>query len=309
MRTRTADALVGLLVIGTALITLVAIVVTRGWTERRVTIFMLSHTVEDLKQDTPVYLQGLAIGEVASISPQVDTINNSRLGFLVALRLRERYANGAPVRLPYGTKGTISSSGLIGAARIALEPPEVPGGRMLQPGDTIVGEGLQGWSEGLKDVIDSLKTQVSDILHETRAMLATIDRTAATAQSELAATGPELRSTLQSTRQVLDRLEPMIEQTRSMLATTDARVGSLHDSLSTLLGDTRRLVNHADTLTTTVTATATDVGPDIRQTLKNVYVLSAKLEYFIDQVSRRPHRLFTGVRPLPRDSILESSGP
>ena len=303
MRTRTADALVGLLVIGTIVVTLVAIVVTRGWTERRVTLYMLSSTVEDLKQDTPVYLQGLAIGEVASISPQVDTIHNSRLGFLIALRLRERYANGVPIRLPYGTKGTISSSGLIGAARIALELPRVPGGGTLAPGDTIRGETLQGWSEGLKDVIDSLKTQVSDILHETRSLLATVDRTATTAQAEIAATGPELRNTLASTRQVLDRLEPMIDQARSTLESTDSRIGTLQDSLSQLLSDTRRLVNRADTLTATAAQTASDVAPDIRATVKNMYVMSAKLEYFLDQVSRRPHRLLTGVRPLSHDSL------
>jgi ABC-type transporter Mla subunit MlaD len=307
MRTRTADALVGLLVIGAAVITLVAIVVTRGWTERRVTIYMLSSTVEDLKEDTPVFLQGLAIGEVKSISPQVDTIHNSRLGFLIALRLRERYANGVPIRLPFGTKGTISSSGLIGAARIALELPRVPGGGMLAPGDTIRGETVQGWSEGLKDVVDSLKTQVSDVLHETRSLLATIDRTASTAQAEIAATGPEIRQTLASTSRVLDRLEPMIEQARTTLASTDTRIGTLQDSLTQLLRDTRTLVNHADTLTATLTQTASDVTPDVRATLKNVYVLSAKLEYFIDQVTRRPHRLLTGVRTLSHDSIAATA--
>ncbi|HXW96586.1 MAG TPA: MlaD family protein [Gemmatimonadales bacterium] len=306
MRTRTADALVGLLVVGAVLVILVAIVVTRGWTERRIILYMLSPTVQDLKQDTPVYLQGLAIGEVASISPQADTVLNTRPEFLVALRLRERYANGVPIRLPAGTKGTISSSGLIGAASIALELPRVPSGRTLTPGDTIRGEALQGWSEGLKDVIDTLKTQVSDILHETRTLIATVNRTASTAQTELASTGPELRSTLASTRQVLNRLEPMIEQTRRTLASTDTTVTSLQDSLTALLGDTRKLVSHADTLTMSIAQTTHDVSPDVRRTLKNVYVMSAKLDYFIDQVSRRPHRLFTGIRPLPRDSIPDS---
>ena len=102
-------------------------------------------------------------------------------------------------------------------------------------------------------------------------------------------------------------IEPMIAQTRTTLATTDTTIGVLQDSLALLLGDTRRLVNRADTLTSTVSQTATDVTPDIRQTLKNVYILSAKLEYFIDQVSRRPHRLLTGIRPLSRDSIAATA--
>ncbi len=295
MRTRTADALVGLLVIGAVVIVLIGIVVTRGWTERRTTIYMVSPSVQDLKQDTPVYLQGLSIGEVSSISPRVDSARMGPPEFVVALRLRERYANGVPIRLAIGTRGRIYSSGLIGAASIALEvPPDVS--LALEPGDTIRGDLTQGWSEGLKELVDSLKTQVADILRESRTLLATLDRTASTAQAELATTGPELRSTLASARQVLERLEPMIDQ-------TDTRMGSLQDSLSLLLADTRRLVNDADTLTTTVTRLTNDLTPDVRRTINNMFVVSAKLEHFVDQVSRRPHRLLTGVRELPRDSI------
>jgi ABC-type transporter Mla subunit MlaD len=291
MRTRTADALIGLLVIGAVVVVLLGIVVTRGWTERRTTIYMVSPTVQDLKQDTPVYLQGLAIGEVASISPRVDTAHMGPPEFVVALRLRERYANGVPIRLAVGTRGRISSSGLIGAAAVALEvPAEVT--RALEPGDTIRGELAQGWSEGLKEVVDTLKTQVSSILRETRTLIATLDRTASTAQTELASTAPELRRTLASTRQVLERLEPIIDS-------TDSRMGTIQDSLRLLLSDT--------TLTIRVTGLTSDLTPDIRKTLNNMVVVSAKLEHFIDQVSRRPHRLLTGVRQASRDSILQTA--
>jgi ABC-type transporter Mla subunit MlaD len=299
MRTRTADALIGLLVIGAVVVVLLGIVVTRGWTERRTTIYMVSPTVQDLKQDTPVYLQGLAIGEVASISPRVDTAHMGPPEFVVALRLRERYANGVPIRLAVGTRGRISSSGLIGAAAVALEvPAEVT--RALEPGDTIRGELAQGWSEGLKEVVDTLKTQVSSILRETRTLIATLDRTASTAQTELASTAPELRRTLASTRQVLERLEPIIDS-------TDSRMGTIQDSLRLLLSDTRRLINDADTLTIRVTGLTSDLTPDIRKTLNNMVVVSATLEHFIDQVSRRPHRLLTGVRQASRDSILQTA--
>jgi ABC-type transporter Mla subunit MlaD len=307
MRTRTADTLVGLLVVGAALVSVVALVVTRGWTERRITIYMLSPSVKDLKEDTPVYLQGLAIGEVSAVSPKVDTGSTGPVEFLVALRLRERYANGVLIRLPVGTRGAISSTGLIGTASIALEIPSGPAFQALVPGDTIRGELTQGWTDVLKEVADSLKTQTSDILRETRALLATLDRTAATTQTELAQTGPELRATLASTRKLLDRLEPTIDQARSTLAQTDTRVGSLSDSLTVLLADTRKLVNHADTLTTTVTTLSQDIAPDVRRTLTNLFVVSAKLDRFVDQVSRRPHRLLTGVHQPPRDSILEQA--
>ena len=92
-----------------------------------------------------------------------------------------------------------------------------------------------------------------------------------------------------------------------MIQSADSRMGTLHDSLTTLLADTRRLINDADTLTNTVTGLASDLAPDIRKTITNMYVVSAKLERFVDQVSRRPHRLVTGVHQPPRDSILETA--
>ncbi len=309
LRTRTADALIGLLVIGALVVLIVAVVVTQGWTERRVTIYMLSPSVQDLKEDTPVLLQGLLIGEVAAISPKADSLLMGAPEFLVALRVRERYQNGVPIRLPLGTAGKIASSGLIGAASISLEIPKNDVGAALQPGDTIRGELALGWTDVLKEVADTLKTQVSDILKDTRKLMASLDRTANTAETQLALTAPEVRQTLASARQVLDRLEPMIAQTGRTITTADTTLAMMRDSLSLLLGDTRRLLGHADSLTSSLNRTNADITPDLRQTMRNVYVLSAKLDWFMDQVTRRPHRLLTGVRPLPSDSIPPAAVP
>jgi len=302
LRARTADALVGLLVLGAIAVMVIGLAVTRGWTERRITIYMLSPSVQDLKEDTPVYLQGLGIGEVAEISPKVDSGAMGPPQFLVALRLRERYANGVPIQLPLGTRAEISSSGLIGAAAIALLVPLNQISAALQPGDTIRASMRQSATEALKEVADSLKTQVSEVLRDTRTLLQTLERTASTAQEELARTGPELRTTLAESRSVMQRLEPMIEQARTTLATADGQVGQLGDSLTTFLSDTRRLINNADSLTRSVNTLTADLSPDLRRTLANFQVVSAKLDWFIDQVTRRPHRLVTGVRPMPTDS-------
>jgi ABC-type transporter Mla subunit MlaD len=307
LRTRSADALIGLLVLGAVAVALIAIVLTRGWTERRVTIYMRSPSVQDLKQDTPVFLQGLNIGEVSAISPMGDSLAMGAPEFLVALRLRERFANGVPIRLPLGTSAEIVSTGLIGSASIALVVPKNDIISILVEGDTIRGALTQGWTDVLKEVADTLRTQVSSILRDTRHLLATLDRTAATAHAEMAATAPDLRATLASARQVLDRLEPMIDQARTTMALADTSVTTLQDSLSLLLSDTRRLVNHADTLTVDVTQTTRALTPDVRQTLRNIHDLSTKLEYFMDQISRRPHRLLTGVRPLPSDTMQRDS--
>ena len=304
MRTRTADALVGLLVVATVLVVTVAFAVTRGWTQHRVVIYMRSPSVKDLKENTPVNLQGLDIGEVAGISPLVDTAAAAAPEFLVELRIRERYPNGLPIRLPLGTRAEMASSGLIGRASISLIVPPNDISAALVPGDTIRGRLTQDWTDVLKEVADTLRTQVSGILQETRATLVTMNRTAHSADQELRATAPEVRATLVRLDSVLQRVQPALTTADEVLRRSDARLGVLQDSLVQAVADAHRLIQSMDTLTGRVTSLTADVTPDIRQTLTSMYVVSAKLERFIDQVSRRPHRLLTGVHQLPRDSIL-----
>jgi ABC-type transporter Mla subunit MlaD len=310
LRPRTADAMVGALVLGAIGIVLAALVVTRGWTERRVIINMVTPIVNDIKQETPVLLQGLAIGEVKDISPLPDT--GARMGppmFVVSLRLRERYANGLPIRLPLGTRAEITSTGLIGSASISLIVPVNQIQAALQPGDTIKGSLTQGWTDVVKEVADTLRTQVSGILSDTRTLLGSLNRTAKATEDEVHRTAPEIRQTLASARAALDRLEPLLARATTTLANADTNFAGIHDSLTVLMADTRQLINHADTLTRNINNLTGDVGPDVRQTLKTMRVVSAKFEYFIDQVSRRPHRLLTGVHQISRDSLLEQTSP
>jgi ABC-type transporter Mla subunit MlaD len=298
MRPRTADALVGLLVVFAVGVATAALIVTRGWTERRSTIYMLSPSVQDLKEDTPVLLSGLPIGEVKSISPQVDT---SRIGapeFLIELRIRETYANGVPIKLPLGTRGEIISSGLIGSASISLLVPINQIKSALQPNDTIRGSVTQGWTDVLKEVADTVRMQVSDILRDTRKALATVERTASGVDQQVRTIGPEARKTLAEVQQTMDRLQPTLTSANKLLTNTDERMAVLQDSELQTITAARRMLASADTLTWRMTALADNAGPEVQKTLVNLRETSAKLDWFIDQVSRRPHRLLTGVRQM-----------
>lgn len=298
MRPRTADALVGLLVLFAVAVAVAALIVTRGWTERRITIYMLSPSVQDLKADTPVLLQGLPIGEVKSISPQVDT---SRIGapeFLIELRIRETYANGVPIRLPLGTRGEITSVGLIGAASISLHVPVAQIQAALQPNDTIRGTLTQGWTDVLKEVADTVRMQVSDILRDTRKALATVERTASGVDQQVRTLGPEVSQTLAEVQQTMDKLQPTLASANRLLDNTDSRMAVLQDSVLQTITAARRMLASADTLTWRLTAMTDNVSPEIEKTIVNLRETSAKLDWFIDQVSRRPHRLLTGVRQM-----------
>jgi ABC-type transporter Mla subunit MlaD len=298
MRPRTADALVGLLVVFAVGVATAALIVTRGWTERRTTIFMLSPSVQDLKEDTPVLLQGLPIGEVRAISPQVDT---SRIGapqFLIELRIRETYANGVPIRLPLGTRGEIISSGLIGTASISLMVPSTQIQAALEPNDTIRGTLTQGWTDVLKEVADTVRMQVSDILRDTRKALATVERTASGVDQQVRTIGPEVNQTLADVQRTMASLQPTLASATKLLENTDGRMAVLQDSVLQTITAARRMLASADTLTWRMTALADNAAPEVQKTLVNLRETSAKLDWFIDQVSRRPHRLLTGVRQM-----------
>jgi ABC-type transporter Mla subunit MlaD len=182
----------------------------------------------------------------------------------------------------------------------------------LEPGDTIRASIRQSATEALKEVADSLKTQVSDILRDTRKLLITLDRTASSAESELHQTGPEVRQTMAEARSVLTQLGPVLTTASSLMDETRTRLGGLGDSLTVTMSEARKLMQDLDTLTTAATLVATENRARIRQTTENIRVVSIKMEYLIDQLSRRPLKVISGVRPLPRDSLAElpdSGGP
>jgi ABC-type transporter Mla subunit MlaD len=298
MRPRTADALVGLLVVFAVGVATAALIVTRGWTERRVTIYMLSPSVQDLKADTPVKLAGLAIGEVKAISPRVDTTRIGAPEFLIELRIRETYANGVPIKLPLGTRGVITSSALLGSASIDLIVPANEINAALLPNDTIRGTLTQGWTDVLKEVADTVRMQVSDILRDTRKALATAERTASGVDQQVRTIGPQLSQALGEVQQTINQLQPTLASANALLKNTDGRMAVLQDSVLQTITAARRMLASADTLTWRMTAMADNISPDVQKTLVNLRETSAKLDWFIDQVSRRPHRLLTGVREM-----------
>lgn len=302
---RTGDILVGVLVLAAAAVLITVFIVTSRWNEQRVTIYMLSPSVQDLKLDAPVKLQGMQIGEVSTISPKIDSASMGPPQFVVALRLRQHYSDGTPLTLPRATTAELGQGGVLTSiVEVSLLVPSNARFGQLQPGDTITATIRQSATEALKEVADSLKTQISDILHETRHLLATLDHTAKTAEAQLQQTAPDVRRTLADVRTILTDLQPAVSKATAFLDNSDTRMGSLGDSLSATLSDARRSMAHLDSMTTAMTSLASDNRQSVAQTVTNLRVVSRKLDYFLDQLARRPLRVITGTRLLSRDSIL-----
>jgi hypothetical protein len=102
---------------------------------------------------------------------------------------------------------------------------------------------------------------------------------------------------------VLAQLRPTLARADTMMGSVSGTMDGLRDSISGTLSQTHSLLSHLDSLTLTASAIAGENRSVFRSTAENLYVISAKLEHFMDQVSRRPLRMLTGVRALSGDSL------
>ena len=304
MTRRTADTLLGLLVVAVVSVLVFALSRTQGWAERRFSIFMITESVQDLSLDTRVYLQGLEVGRVQSLAPLVDP-SMGRPRFVANLRLRRTYDNGAPLILPTGTQAEIRPlAGLATGTFIALEVPIRPyGAAALSPGDTIAASRRPGSLEALSQVADSLKDQVRDVLHDTQALLERLNQTVNLANTHIQQVAPEVRKTMTEAQATLAQLRPTLDQATKLLESADQRLGPIHDSLSATLTAAHSALVRLDTLSLAANSVLIQNQEAIRRTMNNILVLSAKMDHFVDQVSRKPLKMLSGVRPLPPESL------
>jgi ABC-type transporter Mla subunit MlaD len=294
---RLSDFMVGALVVGASVVLLIAFGLTKGWNKQQFDLFMRSESARDLTSDTRVFLQSLPIGEVRAVAPMVDS-QSGRLRFIVHLRIDERYQDGTELRLPLGTSADIVPASTFGGANIELIMPERTVGR-LSPGDTIRSVRKTSGLEAITQIADSLRQQIALVLTDTRSLIGNLSSTAVLAQDELKRTAPEIRATLTELQASLAQLRPTLVRADTLMATATGRMDGLSDSIGVTLSQTRSMIAHLDSLAVTAAGIAGENRDVVRTTAQNLYTVSAKLEHFLDQVSRRPLRMITGVSPLP----------
>ena len=86
---------------------------------------------------------------------------------------------------------------------------------------------------------------------------------------------------------------------------------ALPDSVTAALASTNRLILRLDSLTVDAGAIVAENRAAIATAVANLTETSRKLDHFVDQMSRRPYRLMTGVTPPPppRDTAADSVTP
>jgi ABC-type transporter Mla subunit MlaD len=297
--TQRTDFFVGLFILVAVGVVAGMGIVTSGLGEKRIDVYLRAASAQGLSQDTRAVLGGLTIGRVREISPVVDSTTGA-ISFVARLSLQERFPNGTRLVLPAGTRAVISQANLLAAAQIDLVLPEQPApGQHLEPGDTLASERPRSMMDALPEIAEDVRRELRTTLEGTRTLIARSTQAVEQTRALLATNGPLLSD-------VLTRLAGTLERTDGLLAEVTPRVGPLSDSVSLVLADTRRALARADSLLLLAGGIAGENRATVRELSERLLRAAIVLEHFSDQVSRRPLRLFTGVRP-PADSARPDS--
>ena len=286
METR-QDFYVGLLIVVAIALVVGALIATSGWGERRYDVYLRVANAEGISPDTKALVQGLEVGRVRSISPTVDSVSGT-ISFVARLSVAEKFADGSSLRLPRGTRAEVDASTPLAPAHINLLLPDTVGARRLfvEPGDTIRMSRRGSAMEKMAEVADELSQRVQEMVRQATQTLARV-------QSTIRDVAPNIESTLASVATAMGRVDSLVERMH--------RAG-LSDSIAAVVAGTNRLLVRLDSLAGEARALTTENRADLRATVVNLTEASRQLNHFVDQMSRRPYRALTGVKPLPRDS-------
>jgi len=286
------DLYVGLFLVATVALVLVALIATSGWGVDRYDVFVKTDSVQDVTVDSKVFMQGLEVGRVAGIAPR-PVGEAGKLQFIVRVSLLDRFPDGTPLRLPQGTTAEVVS-GLLGGATIQLAVAPGIGGS-LAPGDTIEMhrgtspiEAFGALASDLKGTIQQTLVSATATLNSVRGLTDSLQVATGTARRFLVSAQPGTERALNGVNANLDRL-------RSILDTANARTGPTLAQLNSMMAQGQTLLASVDSLTRLLTAMGGEDRPEISAMIVNFRNISAQLGYVLEQISRRPLRLISGV--------------
>lgn len=284
METR-QDFYVGVLIIATIAVVIGALIATSGWGERRYELYVRVTSADGISRGTPVVIEGLDVGQVTSISPRVDSATR-RISFIAKLSVKERFADGSSLQLPVGTRAELVQASQISPAvaiRLILPDSVRAHHAYLRAGDTLASRRKGNALDAVAEVADQLSQRVQE-------MVRTATQTLVRVQATLRDVTPDVERTLTGVASTMGRLDSMVNRFSQR---------GLADSVSIAVANTNRLLLRLDSLAREAHSLATENRSDLRLTVANLTEASRQLNNFVDQMSRRPFRALTGVKPLP----------
>jgi ABC-type transporter Mla subunit MlaD len=295
------DFIVGLVIVGAIAVVVGALVATSGWGERRYALYLRAASAEGLTTDSRVFLQGLEVGRVARISPRVDSTTRT-ISFIAKLSVVERFAGGTDLRLPVGTKGQLEPASQISPSvliRLVLPDTSTRSARLLGEGDTISSDRKVPILEQVAEVAQNLSKEVAEVLHRTHQTLEHVDVILTQANGLIKEVKPSVQSTLADVSTTMGRVNALVQRLDPGLA----------DSVAGALALSNRVLLRVDSLAAQASQMTTENRQDIRTAVGNLTQLTRQLNHLTEEVSRRPYRLLTGVKPLKEDTTASAGAP
>jgi ABC-type transporter Mla subunit MlaD len=250
--------------------------------------------IAGITERASVMLQGLEVGRVVSIDPEIG--RDGDLQFRVTMALRRRLANGARLPIVQGTSARLMPAALLGSASIVLDPPEDLTQPELPSGSVINGTVEVPLTEKLQYESGKLTFAISMLLSSAQSLLDSLGHTTNTANVTLRNLGSDAPALIADLRRQLAATEVLLETSTQQIGEIGPRLGAVIDSTSNLLADSRVLVSGMSGL-------MAESQPELLRVLDNMAMTSDLLQHIVRQVGERPSRVFSGVRmppaPLP----------
>ena len=290
------DFSVGLLIVVTIAIVIGALIATSGWGERRYDLYVRTASADGISRGTAVVIEGLDVGQVTSISPRVDSATR-HISFVAKLSVKERFEDGSRLQLPFGTRAELVQASQISPAvaiRLILPDSVHAHHTYLHAGDTLDSRRRGSALDAVAEVADQLSQRVQE-------MVRTATQTLVRVQSTLRDVTPDVERTLSGVAATMGRVDSVVNRFAQR---------GLADSVTAAVTNTNRLLLRLDSVAREAHTLTAENRADLRSTVTNLTEASRQLNNFVDQMSRRPYRAFTGVKPLPpvpRDSTRPDS--
>lgn len=252
-------------------------------------LFTEVDVADGLNEQTPVRLQGFAVGRVRSITP-VSTESGSVV-FRVELGVEERYLGEGGLRIPAGTVARVTFPPVVGPPFVILEPPP-EGGAALESGAEIPGMRTEPFLDQIQVLTGQLSFTVTETLMRTMVLMDSVQGTLNKLEGTLELTSTALPEILENLNTTMGTAEALMTQVTAQIDTTAPMLRASLDSANALLGDSRRLMGDVETLLATS-------QPRAETILASMDSITFVLNHFLRQVAERPTRLLTGVKPPP----------
>jgi ABC-type transporter Mla subunit MlaD len=304
MKWDNTDLRVGAMILGALILGLVSFVwIGRTLPQNVSPLYTDVADVQGIGAESQIFLNGYNIGRVSQVRPHLGP--NGELLFRVRMDVQWKLDDGSPMPLREGLRAKVVPPALdIGRGTIVLEPAEGNNHVALKPGQVIASMQQGGTTNRMQLVVDSVGRDLRIVIANVQKLVQSLEGTVAsatstmkTANSAIAIVNQQLPGIMGSVHSNLASADSLI---KSLKTVTPATIATL-DSVRGLLGDSRVAIARA-------TQFLDNNEPQITSTLANLDQASAVLSNLLKEVSRRPLKALTGVKPPEGKADVRQTG-